>query len=337
MACAMSTMHLLCLRREDPSVSAARRCQAEVIGTLKAMAASGTLRGVSAAGLLRRELSARNQLYARQLKLPHCLSYGELPVVVYEPYDDGRQHGNFLPETFTAIVANPQWKKRLSKVHTSARTALPRNDRGFWCELDSSNSSDALLMNVFCHPATLADPRALSILNTEAGAVPEFGFKARVPLANGTADRTEVDMRLGDLLVEAKLTETDFQTKAREVVNSYADFAEVFERRALPQTHTQYLSYQLIRNVLAAYSSGGRFCVLADQRRPDLIEAWYAVMRCVKSMDLRLRCKVLTWQELSEALPETLRQFLREKYGITRAGQQDEGSLYDAENRQLLR
>jgi hypothetical protein len=36
----------------------------------------------------------------------------------------------------------------------------------------------------------------------------------------------------------------------------------------------------------------------------------------VKPADLRLRCKVLTWQELSEAAPADLQAFLDEKYGI---------------------
>jgi hypothetical protein len=33
-------------------------------------------------------------------------------------------------------------------------------------------------------------------------------------------------------------------------------------------------------------------------------------------MDLKTRCKVLTWQELSAALPLRLQQFLEPKYGI---------------------
>lgn len=272
--------------------------------------------GAAYATSLRRELSLRNHSYARKYQLPHCLSYGELPVVAYEPYADGTHHGNFLPETYAAILAKPNWSKRLDKPHSQARTSLPRNDRGRWCELDSCNSSDALLTNIFCYPGVLEDGRVYSLLGVEPGCSPEFGVKARVPLEGGKADRTEVDMRLGNLLVEAKLTESDFQTKAREVVNSYRDFAEVFDRRALPQTRTSYCSYQLIRNVLAAYATDCSFCVMADARRPDLIQAWYDVMRCVKSADLRLRCKVLTWQELSEALPERLSEFLAEKYGI---------------------
>ena len=55
---------------------------------------------------------------------------------------------------------------------------------------------------------------------------------------------------------------------------------------------------------------------MADARRPDLREAWYAVMRCVKPADLRVRCKMITWQEVSEVLPCRLQDFLREKYGI---------------------
>jgi hypothetical protein len=77
-----------------------------------------------------------------------------------------------------------------------------------------------------------------------------------------------------------------------------------------------YLGYQLIRNVLGAYANQCSFCVMADARRPDLREAWYAVMRCVKSADLRTRCKMVTWQEVSEVLPMELQEFLREKYGI---------------------
>lgn len=277
-------------------------------------ATTGTPAVARYAAALRYELSVRNQAYAKAHGVKHQVSYGSQPVVCYEP--DGRNHGNFLPETYRAILANPLWSRRLQKAHTSARSALPRNDRGFWSELDSSNSSDALLMNVFCCPGVFDDGRVFSLLGLEAGAVPEFGFKARVPLLGGKFDRTEVDMRLGSLLVEAKLTESDFQTRERAIVESYRDFAEVFDRKALPKTKDCYLSYQLIRNVLAAQANDCAFCVLCDARRPDLLQAWYEIMRCVLAVELRLRCKVLTWQELAAVLPRVLRRFLEEKYGI---------------------
>ena len=154
----------------------------------------------------------------------------------------------------------------------------------------------------------------------QIGESPIFGFRARVPLANGLTDRTEVDMKLGNLLVESKLTESDFQTRAVEAVEAYRDLHQVFDRNMLPQARGQYVSYQLIRNVLAAHALGLSLCVLLDARRPDLMEAWYAIMRCVKASDLRTRCQVLTWQELSQALPSALQRFLQDKYGIERWG-----------------
>lgn len=296
--------------------------------------------GVSPAALLRREIAERNVAFVAAHKPPHALSYGEQPVVCYEPFDGG--HGNFLPQTYRAIVNHPEWAKRLKKAHTSARRALPRNERGFWAELDSCMSSDALLMNCFCYPGALS-PAVRSLLGVEDDCQPEFGVKARVPLASGLFDRTEVDMRLSSLLVEAKLTEADFQTKAADVVEGYRDFHEVFDAERLPvrlsrprvlPEHAEdelfvpqspigtsmYLSYQLIRNVLAAQAAGARFCVLMDERRPDLKQAWYEVMSAVRSHELRVRCMVLTWQELAADLPPRLQKFLGEKYGIGKLG-----------------
>ena len=207
-------------------------------------------------------------------------------------------------------------------------------------------------------------------------------------------------MRWGGLLVEAKLTEGDFQTRAARIVEGYRDFDAVFERELLPRVelrearrrtavefaeeYTQewegeagedaipsgaeaqgsssestyglkpvpfakasgtreeiarefqaglvaraweaepveagYASYQLIRNVLAAYAEGCSFCVVHDERRPDLREAWFAVMAAVRSAEMRVRCKVMTWQELAALVPEELQDFLDIKYGIVGAG-----------------
>jgi len=129
-----------------------------------------------------------------------------------------------------------------------------------------------------------------------------------------------VDMRLGDLLLEAKLTESDFQSRPLRYLESYRDFALVFDSGALPRAGERVLGYQLIRNVLAAHALGCDFCVLLDERRPDLLEAWYAVMSCVRPAELRPRCKVFTWQELCGALSRSLQQFLDCKYGISPPG-----------------
>jgi len=283
---------------------------------------------LSPALLLRRELCERSCKYAVAHQYPFVESYGEAAIVVYDADLEQRRHGNFLDETYRAILADDGWRRRLEKVHTH-RKGLPRMEGGQRRELDSCTSSDALLMNVFCYPRTFSDGRVCRRLGISPDERPRFGFKARVPLAGGRSDRTEVDMLLGDLLVEAKLTESDFQQAAKVTLEGYRDFAEVFDRRALPQTRERYLAYQLIRNVLAAQALGMSFCVLFDARRPDLGEQWHVVMRAVRPVDLRLRCKTLTWQELACDLPRKLRRFLAEKYGIVAADSAPEPQLVE--------
>ncbi|MFZ0561409.1 MAG: hypothetical protein WAM43_07355 [Terriglobales bacterium] len=275
---------------------------------------------MSFAAALRRDLAECARRYALAEALPHCLSYGEAPIVCFEPYRDNSRHGNFLPGSYRTICKNPAWRKRLAKVHTLARRSLPvcATGRGRWMELDTCTSSDALLMNIFCHPGALREGRFCALLGVEPSLSPCFGYRARVPLANGRFDRTEVDLRLGNLLVEAKLTESDFQSAPKPVLLTYRDFSKVFDSRQLPQTANHYLSYQLLRNVLAAYALRCSFCVLLDARRLDLIDAWYAVMRCVKLVELRTELRILTWQELTDAAPRTLRAFLTAKYGMGR-------------------
>ena len=274
---------------------------------------------VSYAAALRYELSARNQAYARRHGLEHRESRGQPPVVCYRPTLD--THGNFLLPSYRAILRHDGWRKRLRKPHTSAREAFPREGLT-WCELDSSTSSDALLMNIFCYPGVLRSQSLVSLLGIEAPALPRFGVKARVPLSDGRADRTEIDMQLGNLLVEAKLTESNFQQKQKRAMELYRGFGEVFDASELPQTDELYLSYQLIRNVLAAFANDCALCVMLDERRPDLREQWFAVMRAIRIHDLRLRCKVLTWQELAAVLPNRVQDFLEEKYGIFPANDQ---------------
>jgi hypothetical protein len=313
------------------------------------------------ASRLRAELALRGRRHARGKC--HVESYGSSPAVVFAP-EDGR-HGNFFDPAYAAIAQNPAWMRRFDKVHAQAGRCLPRpglDPERRWRELDSSVSSDALLMNVFCTPGVLASAAMRNMLGVEPGAIPEFGWKARVPLKSGRFDRTEVDLRLGSLLVEAKLTESDFQTCAVTVVEAYRDFDRVFERDLLPKvdlpiarprrtsefpedysqereseigdpevnagidelvptpTVPGYASYQLIRNVLAACAAESSFCVMLDARRPDLREEWFRVMAAVKPAEIRVRLKILTWQELAVDLPEDLQAFLDRKYGIVAPG-----------------
>ena len=107
-------------------------------------------------------------------------------------------------------------------------------------------------MNVFCHPAVLRSAAVARLVGVEPGARPHFGLRAHVPLLGGRLDSTEVDMRIGNVLVEAKLTESDFQRAEKAKVLRYRDLLAVFDEGDLPQSEHHYHSYQLIRNVLAA-------------------------------------------------------------------------------------
>ncbi len=329
------------------------------------------------ANRLRLEIAARNRKYSRGRA--HVESYGSAPVIVYSP--QGERHGNFFDPAYAAISARADWMRRFNKVHAQAARTLPKAERR-WRELDSSTSSDALLMNIFCTPAVLASPSLGRALGIEDNAEPVFGWKARVPLVSGRFDRTEVDLRIGSLLIEAKLTEGDFQTCQVQMVEQYRDLDAVFDRELLPkielppkrrkepaefpENYSQefeslildpeldprelppeiptrawpqgldapnpvatcigepgesgYAGYQLIRNVLAAHAEQCSFCVIHDERRPDLREQWFAVLAAVKSAELRTRLKVLTWQELASFLPEALQAFLDCKYGIVAPG-----------------
>ena len=304
------------------------------------------------ASLLRHDLNARAQHLAATGHLLYEETTGNQPSIIFGR-DEQSRHGNFHPESYTAICVNPDWARRLTKVHTAHRRVRARADWP-WMELDCANSSDALLMNIFCHPQvfhgdTLAAPVA-NLLGVEPSTQLNFGIRPGVPLRNGLKDRTEIDLQLGNLFVEAKLTETGFQNAKPSLIERYRDIETVFEIDRLPRkilhspaTHpptedftqiedsieqppplspasttsrTLIQGYQLIRNVLAAYASEASFCVLCDTRRHDLIETWYAVLSAVHRPTFAARLKLLTWQELATTLPRDLKQFLDTKYGI---------------------
>jgi hypothetical protein len=312
---------------------------------------------------LRRELNLRAEVYARSRKLLHELSPDPAPSVIFG-LDHAGVHGNFHPASYTRIAANPDWLRRLQKPHTASRRSAARKDWR-WMELDAATSSDALLMNVFCHP-DVYDNRELSgpvaaLLGVDRVAQPRFGACPGVPLAEALKprskraalrdgpreafDRTEIDLVLSGptttLFVEAKLTESDFQTAAHALVARYRDLEVVFDPDRLPRRRIappplpenvdpedptvnlpsripreRMAGYQLIRNILAAHAAEAGFCVLLDTRRHDLIDAWYAVLSAVRSLSFATRLRVLTWQELATALPQDLQHFLAEKYGI---------------------
>ncbi len=270
------------------------------------------------AASLRRDLSARN--LDRAHGHPHELTFGQTPSVVYTP-DPAQTHGNFLPASYRRILRNPAWSARLAKSYTSSARIPRRHDRAHRSELDCAASSDALLMNVFCFPGVLRRPAVLHLLGLAPGLTPSFGVRATLPVTGTLPDRTELDLVVGDLILESKLTETGFGHARAALVTRFRDLAEAFDPDDLPKVATgtatgSFAHYQLLRSVLAAHATGNRFALLADSRRADLHEAWFQVLRAVRSADLRSRLLLLTWQELARALPPAPQHFLSTKYGI---------------------
>lgn len=263
---------------------------------------------------LRSELSLRNLKFASTHGYLHERTDGQVPSIIFGCDDAGR-HGNFHPDAYRRICANDRWARRLEKTHTAYKRVRLRCNWQ-WKELDCSNSSDALLMNIFCHPEVMAQASTRAMLGIPLNAVPEFGFKPRTPLQNGKSDNTEVDMKLGELLVEAKLTESDFQCASPGLISRYRDLEAVFDLSELPTRNGKQSGYQLIRGTLAAHATECSFCVFCDSRRPDLIEDWYKILRAVRPFELRCRLKLLTWQELASVLSADLQEFLAAKYGI---------------------
>lgn len=281
---------------------------------------------------LRRELAQRAEAYAKSQS--RCLFYrsiGTPGVVLFEPYqnEDGDRHGNFLAASYQAILANPAWNKRLARRHQRSLT-LPENKKATTRETDSCNSSDALLMNIFCHPHSARNRELARMFDFDELPSPDFGFKARVPKTapegRPAFDKTEIDLYLsmpsadpssgGPVIAEAKLTESDFTQKPAAVVEAYSDLNAVFNCALLTQKGGKYDDYQVIRNVLAAFHYKARCVLLYDARRPDLCKRWLKVVAAIKDEQLRCRCGVILWQRIAAVVCDELRLFMNEKYGI---------------------
>ena len=215
---------------------------------------------------------ARDYITTHPHPLLHDHTTGTSPSILFGCDDDTNTHGNFHPASYAAILANPDWARRLTKVHTAHRRHRARAD-WHWRELDCANSSDALLMNIFCHPqvfnGTTLAPAVARLLNIDPQTQPHFGIHPGVPLLGQTTrptktrppktrptntrstdkladnpaafpenekrDRTEIDLQLGPLFLEAKLTETGFQSASPIKLLRYRDLETVFDLTRLPR------------------------------------------------------------------------------------------------------
>jgi len=257
---------------------------------------------------LKTELTKPAKAWANQNSFPINLNINPAPVsaVIFNNPDH-----NFHAKSLAEIHNNPDWNKRLSKIHSH----FPG---GSIYEMQSSNSSDALAMNIFCHPDLMIWKGVANLFGGNPITKIEFGQDPKI-LKNGSPEPrpTEVDVLINNKIIcEAKLTESDFTEKEKASVEEYDDFAIVFEIDKLSQNEKVYHNYQLIRNILAAHKNQNGFVLLCDARRPDLVRAFIETVVCIKEISLRTRCKIVFWQDIAAASGKDLQDFLRDKYGL---------------------
>lgn len=210
------------------------------------------------------------------------------------------------PASFNAIRENPDWLARLYKCHPNVPSEL---------EMQSSNSSDGLLLSVFCHPKLPAWKGVCDLLGFSP-VNPVFGFQALIAKAGTKGDKTEIDMAISDYFVEAKLTEADFTESPAINVRLYEQFSSCFHADLLRMRNDCYCNYQIIRNILAAAQHGKRHMLICDERRPDLLREYMMTASCIRDESVRMRCRVVFWQEIARVAGRELATFLASRYGI---------------------
>jgi hypothetical protein len=101
----------------------------------------------------------------------------------------------FIPVSYQAIVNHPKWSRRLHKPHPRMSSIQLCEDTFVPRELDSCCSSDALLMNLFCHPRVEANEIFVSLFDFHNPPELEFGFKAKLPFTDGGSEpsSSEID------------------------------------------------------------------------------------------------------------------------------------------------
>lgn len=210
---------------------------------------------------------------------------------------------NFHPDSFENILKTEEYKKRLEKRHTQAN--------GFK-ELQSSNSSDALLMNFFAHPKIQTWKSLRDLLSIDESDSIEFGWCPSFPIETKNY-RSEIDMKIGNVIFEAKLIEGGFTHKKLDVVLGYPNVENIIDLQEFIKDDF-VTNYQLIRNLLAAEKHGSKFYLLLDESRTDLIREFYKVKFAIKDKSLAHRFNFVSWQELASNVGRNLRDYIIVKY-----------------------
>lgn len=211
---------------------------------------------------------------------------------------------NFLNKTYLNILDDKGYSNRLEKPHTYFKDGTK--------EMQSSNSSDALLMNIFCYPDMMRWKSLAKLLGIYRIEKPVFGWEADF-INESKGHRTEIDMKIGNHIFEAKLTEPDFTKCSLDKVKGYIDYEKVFDNDKLEKNG--YIEvYQLVRNILTAYKENFTFTLIVDERRTDLLREFIYTRDSIKIDELKNKIKFITWQEISFNIGKELKEYINKKY-----------------------
>lgn len=253
--------------------------------------------------LLRNRIKRSTLEYIADRNIPSD-HYEEHKSAIIFKSEDIASNPNFSPKSLENIIKHEVWIERLSKTHSHFNDGTT--------EMASSNSSDALLMNIFCHPEFFKWTGPQKYLGFEND-TPLFGWNPEIELGSRN---TEVDMLLGETIYEAKLTESGFtEVEQSKLLVRYPGIEEIFDLEHI--TSEGIVShYQLLRNIYAANEKDLSFNLICDTRRPDLIQALFETAKAIKEKKLRDRVGFITWQEIASKVGKELKDFLKLKYGI---------------------
>jgi hypothetical protein len=211
---------------------------------------------------------------------------------------------SFIEESYENIKKNDDWNIRTIKKHNSLVNTL---------EMQSSNSSDALLMNIFCYPKINQWKGLKQLLDVEDFNDINFGWN---PFFENEDPRfpTEIDMKIGKHIFEAKLTENNFTQKNKKIVENYKDLTRVFDIKKIVKMNEKYENYQLIRNIITAYKYNFSFTLIIDESRTDLIRYFLSIIKAIKNYELQDKINFITWQEIADVCGKDLKNYLERKY-----------------------
>ena len=212
---------------------------------------------------------------------------------------------NFLESTYKNIKSKPKWFDRTRKRHSHFNDGT--------LEMQSANSSDALLMNIFCHPKFFSWKGPSKLLNLKIENEIEFGWNPFFENEN-PQHPTEIDLKIGNHIFESKLTEETFTTREDAFVYKYQDFQKVFNVELLQTKDGSYNHYQLIRNILTAYKYEFDFSIIIDSSRIDLLNELLIIIQSIKDFNLRRRVNFFTWQEITEVCGSEVKEYIVKKY-----------------------